>query len=225
MKGSTVKLLLFISLAVTLTGCIHGSDSGDSGTFELMVSDQPNAIHDFDHLNVTFSEARVFARGDDVNDSNGGFETRSSKRRVDAVGAHVNDSNGGFETIDIEGETVDLTTVVGDRATSIANISLEEGEYTKVELHVDSTEATVDGESASVMVPSNKLMVTKNFTVEANETTSFVFDIRVVRRGDGAYNLLPVVSRSGVAGDDVEVERVSRSSSGGAADAGQARGR
>ncbi len=202
MKGSTVKLLLFISLAVTLTGCIHGSDSGDSGTFELMVSDQPNAIHDFDHLNVTFSEARVFARGDDVNDS-----------------------NGGFETIDIEGETVDLTTVVGDRATSIANISLEEGEYTKVELHVDSTEATVDGESASVMVPSNKLMVTKNFTVEANETTSFVFDIRVVRRGDGAYNLLPVVSRSGVAGDDVEVERVSRSSSGGAADAGQARGR
>lgn len=206
MRASTVKLLVLVTLAVTLTGCIHGSDSGTSGTFELMVSDQPNAIDDFDHLNVTFSEARVFSAGDNASDDG-------------------NDSEGGFETIDIEGQTVDLTTVVGDRATSIANVSLDEGEYSKVELHVDSTDATVDNESADVKVPSEKLMITKSFTIEANETTSFVFDISVVERGDGTYNLLPVVSESGVDGEDVDVERTRPSGSGAPEDRGQASGR
>ncbi|MFW5929769.1 MAG: hypothetical protein ACOCT0_05055, partial [Halobacteriota archaeon] len=65
MKTSTVSLLVLLVLAATLTGCLDGSDEGQSGTFELMVSDQPNAIEDFEHLNVTFSEARVFAEGVD----------------------------------------------------------------------------------------------------------------------------------------------------------------
>ncbi|MFP4633255.1 MAG: DUF4382 domain-containing protein, partial [Halobacteriales archaeon] len=190
MKTSTVSLLVLLVLAATLTGCLDGSDEGQAGTFELMVSDQPNAIEDFEHLNVTFSEARVFAEGaDNETDNESDNETDNQSD---------NESDEGFETIDIEGETVDLTTVVGDRATSIANVSLEEGNYSKVELHVDSTEGTVDGEQADVKVPSNKLMITKNFTIEANETTSFVFDIQVVEKGNGGYNLLPVVSESGV---------------------------
>lgn len=202
MRTSTFAVM---ALAVLFAGCMGGSADGDTGTLDLMVSDQPSAIDDFDSLNVSFSEARIF-QGDgseDGNESVDGNESDDGNESVDG-----NESEGGYETVDIEGETVDLTTVVGDRATSIANVSLEPGTYQKIELHVEDTDGVVDGGSVDVKVPSEKLMITKPFTVEANETTEFVFDITVVEKGGGqGYNLLPVVSESGVAGEDVDVER------------------
>lgn len=43
----------------------------------------------------------------------------------------------------------------------------------------------------------------------AGESVSFVFDVNVVKRGKtGEYNLLPVISESGVAAEDVEVTEV-----------------
>jgi hypothetical protein len=54
-------------------------------------------------------------------------------------------------------------------------------------------------------------MLTKPFEIKPNSTTSFVFDIQVVLRGNQqnnqGYILKPVISESGVAGEDVEVER------------------
>ena len=66
----------------------------------------------------------------------------------------------------------------------------------------------MDGEQADVKLPSEKLQLTKPFTVEADSSVSFVFDISVVKKGKGGYNLLPVVSESGVNGKDVDVEEV-----------------
>lgn len=55
-----------------IAGCSGGSgDGGDddgsagSGTFRLLISDQPAAIEDFDSLDVTLSSARVFRAEED----------------------------------------------------------------------------------------------------------------------------------------------------------------
>lgn len=111
--------------------------------------------------------------------------------------------------LDIEGETVDLTDVIGDVAEPVFEGELEEGTYAKVELHVDSVDATLtEGESADVKVPSEKLQLTTEFEVVADEPLEFVYDINVVKKGRGtAYNLLPVIDGSGINGEDVDVER------------------
>lgn len=119
------------------------------------------------------------------------------------------DDDIGFTTLDLEGETVDLTQVVGEDAMGVFEGELEAGQYAKIELHAQDVEGIVDGEEVEVMIPSGKLQITKPFEVTEGETVSFVFDINVVKRGNtGKYNLLPVISESGVAGQDVDVNEI-----------------
>lgn len=67
----------------------------------------------------------------------------------------------------------------------------------------------VDGETVEVMVPSNRLRIIKPFEIGADEELNFVFDINVVQKGpSGDYNLLPVIGKSGIVGEDVDVEEV-----------------
>jgi len=117
----------------------------------------------------------------------------------------------GFFVVDLDGETVDLTQVVGDKAVSVFDGELPEGRYAKIELYAAGVEGIVDGEPVDVKIPSGKLQITRSFEVVADETLAFVFDINVVKKGQGGeYNLLPVISESGVAGRDVDVEEVGR---------------
>ncbi|MEF8777998.1 MAG: DUF4382 domain-containing protein, partial [Natronomonas sp.] len=119
------------------------------------------------------------------------------------------DDERGFHIIELDNATVDLTQVVGDKAVDVFEGDLEEGRYTKIELYAADVEGIVEGEPVDVMIPSGKLQIVKPFEVVAGETLSFVFDINVVKKGQGQeYNLLPVISESGVAEEDVEVEEV-----------------
>jgi hypothetical protein len=119
------------------------------------------------------------------------------------------EGQGGFYTLELDGATVDLTQVVDDRAISVFDGELSEGQYTKMELYVADIEGIVGGEIAEVKVPSGKLQITQSFEVVAGETVEFVFDINVVKRGQALrYNLTPVISKSGVRGEDVDVEEV-----------------
>lgn len=178
--------LAVIAAIMIVSGCSTQNTTQESsqGDFELLVSDAPAAIDDFEYLNTTFSTARVFVQ---------------------------NGSNSTFEEIDIQDRTVDLTTVKGAKAESLVNTTLEPGNYSKIELEVSNIEASVNGSDTDVKLPSEKLQITKPFTVSENTTTSFVFDIQVVLRGNDSNNqgyiLKPVISESGVAGKDVEVER------------------
>lgn len=176
-------VIALLAAAVLASGCMSQSSptSDSNAEFQLFISDQPAAVQDFDYLDVSFSHARI-------------FEQNESKR-----------------TVQLNNTTVDLTSVVGENATMIADVTLEPGTYNKIELHVASVDAQVDGESAAVKVPSQKLMITKPFNVSANQTTKFVFDISVVKKGPNGYNLLPVISESGVAGKDVQIREVPRS--------------
>ncbi|MDY6789583.1 MAG: DUF4382 domain-containing protein [Candidatus Nanohaloarchaea archaeon] len=174
------KYVLALVLALILAGCT-APQTGGEGKFELLVSDAPAAIDDFDSLEVSFSEARVF-KGEGGNES--------------------------FESIDIEGRTVDLTQVKGARAKSLLNTTLETGTYTKIELHASDNRGIVNGEEVAVKIPPGKLMITKDFEIKPDKTTEFVFDIQVVLRGNQrnnqGYILKPVISKSGVVGKDVE---------------------
>ncbi|MEF8807975.1 DUF4382 domain-containing protein [Natronomonas sp.] len=127
----------------------------------------------------------------------------------DAESDEEDEPDRGFYTLDLDDATVDLTQVVGDRAMPVFDGELEPGTYQKVELNVAGTEGIVDGEPAEVKVPSEKLQITKPFEVREGESVDFVFDINVVKRGqENSYNLTPVISQSGVADEDVEVEEV-----------------
>lgn len=169
--------LLGLLAAVALAGCTGGGSTAQ-GSFELLVSDQRAAIGDFDSLTVTFSEARVF------------------------TGA-----NDSMETFDISGEQVDLTRVQGTAASSILNASLDTGNYSGIQLMVSDVDGVVNGSDVAVKLPSERLHITKPFTVTPNSTTRFVFDIQVVLRGNQRQNqgyiLKPVISESGVVGEDV----------------------
>lgn len=176
------SVLVLFGIAVLLAGCT----SQTGGSFELLVSDQPSAIGEFDRLDVTFAEARIF----------GG-------------------NNSAPETLQLNSPTADLTQLTGDRVQSILNTTLEPGRYTKIELHVGDVNGVVAASDVEVKVPSEKLMITKPFDIVANETTEFVFDIQVVARGDGAYNLIPVISQSGTVGEEIpSVERGSQAPEG-----------
>lgn len=234
--------------AALVAGCSDGSGSGggssdddggggtdaDSpaiGSFQLLVSDQPAAIEDFDSLNVSFEKARVFHGDKDETDSDDGdktatnetttnettdsggteqpeTETPSESEEEDDQEREDEGSEEEFREITLEGTTVDLTEVVGDKATGIFDGELPAGTYTKIELHATDVEGMVDGEEVAVKIPSEKLQIVKSFEVVADENTSFVFDINVVKKGPNGYNLLPVISESGVTGKDVEVEEV-----------------
>lgn len=274
---------------------------GSTGTFRLLISDQPNAIDDFSELNVTFGAARLYrgegaghdtddvddGSGDDTDDVDDGpdgdaddvddgpnddaddvddglnddadDDAGDTDNPDDGAGAagstdeteaeeESNDDPGegsrGWVEIDLDGATVDLTTVVGDVAVPVSETELPEGRYSTIQLDVEAIEgfAAEDGdggdqeepedeaadaddddeeasddatdedvdrsrEELSVTVPSNRLRIVRPFEVVADEELTFVFDINVVRRGlSGDYHLSPVIGKSGVVGEDVDVE-------------------
>jgi len=226
------------------SGTDDGADDTDDanvGTFRLLISDQPTAIDDFDSLDVSFDQARIF-RGDsedeeeeeeeeeedeeaeneengtdgENNDENSEEESEDEEESEENSEEESEDEDDeddedqrGFSTIDLDGENVDLTEVVGEKAIGVFEGELEKGRYSKIELHVAEVDGIVDGDSVEVKVPSEKLQIVKPFEVRADEELSFVFDINVVKKGQtGEYNLLPVISKSGVSGEDVEVEEI-----------------
>jgi hypothetical protein len=220
-------------------GSTDGSTDSETstGSFRLLISDRPADIGDFDSLNVSFDRARVFSDKDDdeeddqaENDSETQDETNETEIQDETNEPETqNETNeteedneprddeegdegaGGFSVIDLGGATVDLTEVVGEKAIGVFDGELEAGQYSKIELYASNVEGVVDGDSVDVKIPSGKLQITKPFEITADEPVSFVFDINVVKKGNkAAYNLLPVISESGVAGKDVDVEEVEK---------------
>ena len=150
---------------------------------------------------------------DDDEDPEGAETGDDEQEEPEDVGddreADESDERRGFVEFDLGGAAVDLTTVVGDKATPILESELEEGAYSTIALETSDVEGVVDGERVSVKIPSERLRIVKPFEVRAGESLSFVFDINVVKKGPrDEYNLLPVIGESGVAGRDVEVEEI-----------------
>jgi len=220
--------------ATLIAGCTgsteNASSDGDTGTFRLLVTDLPADIGDFDSLEVTLDRARVFREDDEESDESETDGADADESETDDADANESegetaDSTSGSEDepdndsdeesedreffwLDLDGATVDLTQVVGDKAISVFEGELKAGTYSKVELHAAEIEGIVDGERVDVKIPSGKLQIVHEFEIEPDEPVEFVFDIHVVKKGNGGYNLRPVISGSGVNGKDVDVEEV-----------------
>jgi hypothetical protein len=149
-----------------------GSGSRIKGTLMMAITGSNEKITDFDHLNVTFNKARIFQAVNNSTESN-------------------------WTEVSLDNVTVDLTNLTSTNETIVANLSLDAGNYTKVELYVSQVLGIVDGVEVDIKVPSGKLKIVGAFEVKANDTLEFVFDIHVVQKGHrAAYNLTPVIAKN-----------------------------
>ena len=142
------------------------------GNFVFLISDEVNAIGDFESLTISISKIGLLPGGD-------------------------TDQWVEFEP---EVNEVDLTLVPGDKTKEIWRGNVPEGQYTKVFIYVTGVHGILKGtgQTVDVKLPSQKLHISKPFQVTSGSVTSFVYDITVVKSGEsGQYILLPQVDQSG----------------------------
>jgi hypothetical protein len=146
--------------------------------FRMLISDEANAIDDFEHLYVTIS----------------------------SIGVHQGGEAGVWHTLepkpDPDGDNItglDLKPLVGQNALVIWDGTLPEGEYTKVFIYVDEVKGILTGGTEiEIKLPSQKLQISKPFTIGADSVIDFVYDITVVEAGkSGKYILKPQIGQSG----------------------------
>ncbi len=171
--------------------------SGDFSNFRLLVSDEVNAIGDFESLNVVISRIGVQSGGE-----SGRWTEITPQATYGVTGSGP--------------VSLDLTKLQGDKAQEIWSGHMEPGSYSKMFIYVDEvTGELVDnpGEVITVKLPSNKLHLSVPFEVTESSVTSFVYDITVIAAGNSKegrvkYILKPQISESGseVRFDEVEPE-------------------
>ncbi|SDC69051.1 DUF4382 domain-containing protein [Natrinema hispanicum] len=243
MKRRTIQLVLVAAL-VAIAGCAGGmggdpgtnddgsmtDSSGGTGTAAFYVSDEPNVIDDFEHLNVTITKVGFKKTGnvtaDATNETDGnvtdgnvtetdsdsaGNESTTETPTNETVENDSDDSAADEQWIEreVNDTTVDLTELKGANASMIDEFELPAGEYETVFIYVSETEGILtDGTETRVKLPSEKLQLHTTFTIGNNESVDFVYDIAPHKAGkSGKYILKPVISESGT-GDDVEIHDI-----------------
>ncbi len=145
------------------------------GNFVFLISDEVNAIGDFESLDVAISKIGLLPGG-------------GSERWVE------------FKP---EVKNVDLTLVPGDRTREIWRGNVPEGQYAKVFIYVTDVRGILKatGQTVEVKLPSQKLHLSKSFQVSADTVTSFTYDLTVVATGSPQsgvkYLLKPQIGQSG----------------------------
>jgi hypothetical protein len=145
------------------------------GNFAFLISDDVNAISDFESVNVSISKINLH-RSDDTD-----------------------------QLIEFEPEIgeVDLTLVQGEKTQEIWRGDVPEGEYTSVSIEVSDVRGILKetGEEVEINLPSQKLHISNHFQVSTQELTTFTYDLTVVAAGNLQsgikYILKPQVDQSG----------------------------
>lgn len=176
MRGQVLVAVVVVAMLAT-AGCaqmIPGEGDGEGErSLSVLISDQQNAIGEFERLTITVEVVAV--------------------HRADA------DEGSGWTEQSVDGVTVDLTQLTGSKAVRIADVTLEYGSYDAVAVDVSSVEGTLtDGSEADVELASDRLRIDREFAVGESVGGSYVFDVGVRQAdGSGGYVLEPVVSESG----------------------------
>ena len=146
------------------------------GNFVFLISDDVNAIEDFESLDVSISKIGLLPSGD----------------------------SGEWIEFEPEIEEVDLTLVQGDETQEIWRGNIPEGQYSKVLIHVTDVHGVLKetGQTVEVKLPSQKLRISKPFQITADTVTSFTYDLTVIAAGSPQsgikYILKPQIAQSGV---------------------------
>jgi hypothetical protein len=194
MKKFLAILVILALFTLNAAGCneleklLGSSDSSPASTgedinFRLLISDEANAIGDFEELNVT----------------------------ITSIGVHQGGESASWTEIILDPViTVDLVELQDTNATAIWSGQLDDGEYTKVFIYVSDVEGVlnedIEGEY-TVKLPGGKLHISQSFEVTGSEVTEFVYDITVVKAGEsGQYIIQPQIAESGPDKDFEEVD-------------------
>jgi hypothetical protein len=172
-----IVLSLLAVIDVALCALMPGGTPAPAfaqANFRLLISDEANAIGDFQSLNVT----------------------------ITSIGVHGGPWGGPIEIELDPAVTVDLVPLQGTNAMEIWNGTLPPGHYTKVFIYIGEVNGTLkNNTTANVFVPSGKLQIPESFNITITADgfiVNFVFDITVVKAGEsGRYNLLPQIAQSG----------------------------
>jgi hypothetical protein len=184
-----ISMILITLLAVPLGACNFQPNSEtatlppsaqpsitEQPNFRFLISDEENAIGDFQSLNVTISEIGLQQGGE---------------------------SGNWTELDDFEPVEVDLVPLQGENATEIWIGDVTPGEYTGVFIYVDVDKIKWqmnpnEDDPNEVMLPSEKLQIHTLFTVNATGLVNFVYDITVIKAGEsGKYIIKPELDQSG----------------------------
>jgi hypothetical protein len=144
------------------------------GNFAFLISDDVNAIADFESVNLSISRVGLVKIGN------------------------------SDETIEFEPEQgeVDLTQVQGDKTQEIWRGNLPEGQYTGVSLQVSSVFGVLKktGEEVEIKLPGEKLRISKDFQISQDTLTTFTYDLTVIAAGNSQsgikYILKPQADQS-----------------------------
>ncbi|MBA7491840.1 hypothetical protein ES702_02388 [subsurface metagenome] len=176
-----IALVGYFGLRPALMTPVMIAQPNPEGNFVFLVSDEVNAISDFQKLNLSISRVSLHLSGDDEK---------------------IIEFEPGVQMLD-------LTDLQGNRAQEIWRGDIPEGEYSKVFLEVSEVSGILleSGEEIEIKLPSGKLQISKPFRVESGEVTNFVYDLTVVKAGkSGQYILKPQIGQSGANQDFIKVK-------------------
>ncbi|MFH1506278.1 MAG: DUF4382 domain-containing protein [archaeon] len=118
------------------------------------------------------------------------------------------ENEGEWITIFEEEKTYELLELV-DVEALLGEATLEAGHYTQIRLYVTAATAIVDGETVSVIVPSNALKIVRAFDVIGDETTVVSIDFipgkSLHKTGNGIYRLKPTIKMTVYKGAEIEI--------------------
>ena len=117
------------------------------GNFVFLISDEVNAIGDFDSLNITISK----------------------------IGLKLGGDSGRWVEFEPEVKEADLALLPGDKTQEIWRGNIPEGQYSSVFIQVASVSGVLKdtGQTVVIKLPSVKLHRSKSFQITADAVTSF----------------------------------------------------
>ena len=158
------------------------AEPSPEGNFVFLISDDVNAISDFESVYVSISKISLLRSGD-------------SEQLIE------------FEP---ELSEVDLTLLQGEKTQEIWRGNIIEGEYTNASIEVSNVRGILKetGEEVEIKLPSQKLRISKSFQVSADTLTTFTYDLTVVATGNTKsgikYILNPQADQSGAEHKPIE---------------------
>ncbi len=176
----TVALVGYFALKPMLFPIVPSPQPSQEDNLAFLISDDVNAIDDFQSLNVSISK----------------------------IGLHLGDEESQWIELEPEVEVVDLTLLQGDKAQEIWRGNVPEGQYTKVFVHVSNVSGILEatGMPVSVRLPSERLQISVPFEITGDSIVNFVYDVTVIKAEEsGQYILKPQVGQSGA---DQKFERI-----------------
>ncbi|MFH1663988.1 MAG: DUF4382 domain-containing protein [archaeon] len=191
-----------ISLILLFAGCVDpfNPPKPEQKTGNLLLSITDKEVEGLEKLDVTISSIEVHRISTENQETN---ENQNSDLNSDENSGNGNETeqeteqNASWIVFSSEEKTFDLMALKSSEGLKalLGEKQLDAGKYTQIRLAVKEVKATINGETFDVEVPSDKIKLVRNFSIEAGKTTELVIDFSpesVIKTGN-TYKLKPVI--------------------------------